>query len=87
VAGLVAATIVLTGFWVYGIVVLLKQEPDLGWGDLARDYAGVRANGQGVGATMPLAFLAYLAPDFHPSKVPNDTLAYDYLESIGRRHA
>jgi hypothetical protein len=36
---------------------------------------------------MPAAFLAYLATDFHPSKVPNDALAFDYLESIGRRHA
>ncbi|PRQ09165.1 metal-dependent hydrolase [Enhygromyxa salina] len=85
-AGLVAATIVLTGFWLHGIVVLLRQEPDLRPAELARDYAAVRAKGQGIGATMPAAFMAYLAPDFHPSKVPNDALALEYLESIGRRH-
>ncbi|KIG17471.1 hypothetical protein DB30_03172 [Enhygromyxa salina] len=85
VAGLVAATLALAGFWVHGIVVLLRQEPELRLGELVRDYAGVRAKGQGVGATMPGAFMAYLAPDFHPSKVPNDALALEYLESIGRR--
>ena len=44
-------------------------------------------DGRGPSVTMPLAFLQYLAPDFHPSKVPNDELALEYLASIGRAQA
>ncbi|PRQ04749.1 putative metal-dependent hydrolase [Enhygromyxa salina] len=87
VAGLVAATLALLGFWTHGVVVLLGQEPELAWRDMIRDYAEIRRDDDGVAATMPAAFLAYLAPDFHPAKVPNDALARDYLESIGRRQA
>jgi predicted metal-dependent hydrolase len=87
VAGLVAATIALSGFWLYGIMALLRQEPGLRWGDVAGEYVEIRRERLGPSVGMPLAFLQYLSPDFHPSKVDNDALALEYLESIGRRYA
>lgn len=87
VAGLFAAVVVLWGFWAYLTVELLRQEPEFAWDRVAREWLTRGVDGQGPSVTMPLAFLQYLAPDFHPSKVANDELALDYLESIGRRHA
>jgi predicted metal-dependent hydrolase len=87
VSGLFLATIALSGFWLYGIAVLLRQEPDLDWRELAREYIGIRRDHLGPSSSMPLAFLQYLAPNFHPSQVANDALAFEYLESIGRRYA
>jgi predicted metal-dependent hydrolase len=87
VAGLVAATVALSGFWLYGIVVLLRQEPNLGARQVASEYIGIRRNNLGPSSAMQLAFLQYLALNFHPSQVANDALAFEYLESIGRRYA
>jgi predicted metal-dependent hydrolase len=87
ISGLFLATIALSGFWLYGIAVLLRQEPELDWRALAREYIGIRRDHLGPSSSMPLAFLQYLAPDFHPSQVDNDALAFEYLESIGRRYA
>jgi predicted metal-dependent hydrolase len=87
IAGLFAATVALSGFWLYGIVALLRQEPDLKLGAMASEYAEIRRDRLGPSVAMPLAFLQYLDPDFHPSKVANDSLAFEYLESIGRRYA
>lgn len=87
VAGLFAATIALSGFWLHGIVVLLRQEPNVDARQIASEYIGIRRNNLGPSSAMPLAFLQYLALDFHPSHVANDVLAFEYLESIGRRYA
>lgn len=87
VAGLFLATVALSGFWLYGIAALLKQEPNIDAGQIASEYIGIRRDRLGPSSAMPLAFLQYLAPDFHPSQVANDELAFAYLESIGRRYA
>jgi predicted metal-dependent hydrolase len=87
VAGLFFATIALSGFWLHGIVALLRQEPNADVRQMASEYIGIRRNNLGPSSAMPLAFLQYLALDFHPSKVDNDALAFEYLESIGRRYA
>jgi predicted metal-dependent hydrolase len=87
IAGLFAATVALSGFWLYGIVVLLQQERDVDWLALGREYIGIRREGLGPSSSMPLAFLQYLARDFHPSQVSNDALAFEYLDAIGRRYA
>ena len=87
VAGLVVAVIVLWGFWAYFTVELLRQEPDFQLRRIAREWFTRGIDGRGPSVTMPLAFLQYLAPDFHPSKVANDELALEYLASIGRAHA
>jgi len=87
VAGLIAAVVALWGFWAHATVVLLRQEPDFDIRRVAREWLARGANGQRPSNGMPAAFLQYLAPDFHPNKVPNDELAFAYLEKIGRRHA
>lgn len=84
IAGLVAATGLLIGFWTYSTITLLRQEPEL---DLARLLSegrrAVEARQLG-GQKMASAFLTYLAPDFHPAQMPNAELARAYLERIGR---
>jgi predicted metal-dependent hydrolase len=87
VAGLVAAVVALWGFWAYISIDLLRQEPEFELGKAAREWVGFVVTGTGPGMTMPLAFLSYLAPNFHPSHIANDELAREYLESIGRAHA
>jgi hypothetical protein len=67
--------------------VLLRQEPNLGARQVASEYIGIRRDNLGPSSAMPLAFLQYLALNFHPSQVANDALAFEYLESIGRRYA
>jgi predicted metal-dependent hydrolase len=87
VAGLVLATLGLSGFWLYGIFELLRQEPDVDWAALGREWLANRQARGGTSDSMPRAFWTYLAPDFHPSQVANDDLARAYLESIGRAEA
>jgi predicted metal-dependent hydrolase len=87
VAGLVTAVVGLWGFWTFGVVSLLRQEPDLDLGQALRDFAALRAGRTGPASKGPAAFLQYLAWDFHPAKVENDALARDYFDEIGRRYA
>jgi uncharacterized protein len=87
VAGLVVAVLALWGFWAYLTIELLRQEPDFAWRRVAQEWISRGLDGQGPSVTMPLAFLQYLAPGFHPSKVENDELALEYLQTIGRAHA
>jgi predicted metal-dependent hydrolase len=87
VAGLFLATAVLLGFWTWLAIELLRQEPEFDARRALREWVERGQSGQGPGASMPMAFLQYLAPDFHPAKVGNDELALAYLDSIGRRHA
>src|SRR5690606_27139995 len=72
VTGLVAAVAALWGFWAYATIELLRQEPDFDIRRVAREWISRGANGQRPSGDMPAAFLQYLAPGFHPSKVPND---------------
>lgn len=87
VAGLVAAVIMLWGFWAYFTIELLRQEPEFELRRIAREWMTRGVDGQGPSVTMPLAFLQYLAPGFHPNRIANDELAREYLRSIGRIHA
>ncbi len=87
IAGLLAATALLLGFWSFAAVSLLRQEPELDWPRLARELAISVQQKQLGGHKMGKAFISYLAPDFHPSKMANDHLAREYLEGIGRSQA
>jgi predicted metal-dependent hydrolase len=84
VSGLVVATIMLWGFWTYITIELLRQEPDFDLRRVAREWVVRGVEGRGPSVTMPLAFLQYLSPSFHPSKIANDELALAYLDRIGR---
>ncbi len=87
VAGLLVAVAALWGFWTFITIELLRQDPEFEWGRFAREWLVRGVEGRGPTVTMPLAFLQYLAPDFHPSKIANDELALAYLDAIGRRYA
>lgn len=87
IAGLVAATGLLIGFWTYSTLTLLRQEPELSLARLAHEGQQAVAARQLGGQKMASAFLTYLAPDFHPSQMANDQLARDYLARIGRVEA
>ncbi len=84
IAGLVAATALLLGFWSIATVTLLRQEPELPLARLAREGQLAVASRQIGGQKLARAFLIYLAPDFHPSQLANRELAHDYLERMGR---
>lgn len=87
IAGLVAATLLLIGFWSFATATLLRQEPSLQIERLAREGRRAIADRQLGGQKLAHAFFTYLAPDFHPSQVPNQALAREYLERIGRGRA
>ena len=84
VAGLVVATMALWGFWGWLTLELLRQDPDFEVRRAVEEWASRMRAGIGPSRTMPMAFLHYLDPSFHPSKVPNDELALAYLREIGR---
>ena len=85
--GLALATVVLWGFWAYGVILLLRQEPELRVGRTLHEWRHAVSRDHANGDRMIKAILSYLDPDFHPSKVPNDHLATAYLDEIGRRDA
>ena len=84
IAGLVAATGLLIGFWVFATITLMRQEPELGLERFLTEARRAVESRQLGGRKMAHAFWTYLAPDFHPSNIPNAALARDYLTRIGR---
>lgn len=87
VAGLAIAVATLWGFWTYFTIELLRQEPEFEWRRVVQEWFTRGLDGHGPATTAPLAVLQYLAPAFHPSKLANDELALEYLQSIGRAQA
>ena len=87
IAGLMVATAVLAGFWVYGAVILLGQDPEFEPRRAVREYLEMLRNPQAGPKRMIGPFLSYLRPGFHPSDIANEELAVAYLEEIGRRAA
>lgn len=82
VAGLVYATALLGGFWLWATLSLLRQErltPAGAWRELdrmpARDPVVRRVFLRGI--------RQYLARDFHPSCNPNEQIARDWLAARG----
>jgi uncharacterized protein len=82
IAGLVYATVILGGFWTWGAVMLLRQEPTgavRAWrrlGELPkRDPIVRRVFLRGI--------RQYLARDFHPSHNPTDRIAGDWMAARG----
>ncbi|MEO6772649.1 MAG: metal-dependent hydrolase [Kofleriaceae bacterium] len=80
VAGLAHATILLSSFWLWGAVMLLRQE-QLGWRGLRRELRAMRRGerARGDGPVITRVFLRgirqYLRRDFHPSDNANEHLA------------
>ncbi|NVB40054.1 metal-dependent hydrolase [Pseudenhygromyxa sp. WMMC2535] len=86
-AGAFAGAALLGGFWVMATIILLRQEPELDWGRLAREYKHAIESGHASGGRMAGALLQYLRPGFHPADTGNDELAARYLDEIGRLYA
>jgi uncharacterized protein len=81
-AGLVMASVCLTGFWTMAVAMLLTQDKDLDSKRLLRDFLALRAVKERR-AFMWRGIRSYMRPDFHPSQADIDHLAEEYLQSIG----
>jgi predicted metal-dependent hydrolase len=82
VAGLAMATACLGGFWVVATLMLLGQEKDLALPRLRRDWGVARERARQHGVFVK-GLREYLRPGFHPSQKETDSLAAEYLASVG----
>lgn len=81
-AGLVMATLTLTGFWMMGTAMLLAQEEKGSSVNVLKHFVhGVQSGRLGRG-DMLKAFIAYLRPGFHPNDNDNFYLAKAYLDQV-----
>lgn len=81
-AGLAVASVLLTSFWIAGIVMLLAQEkasPRL----VAKHFAAGVKQKRFADGSMVKAFFEYMRPGFHPADNDNFHLARAYFERIG----
>ena len=87
-AGLAHATILLSSFWLWGSVMMLRQEK-LGWRGLWRQLRtmneGERARGDGPVHTRVFlhGIRQYIRRDFHPNQHANEHLARAWFEQHG----
>lgn len=87
-AGLAHATILLSSFWLWSAVMLLRQEK-LGWrglrAQLRRMNAGEKQRGDGPVITRVFlrGIRQYIRRDFHPSDNANDHLARTWFQNHG----
>jgi uncharacterized protein len=87
IAGLIVATITLTGFWMMGTAMLMRQEKGVSMATLRRDWRKLAPNKPIGPATIAAAFREYLRPDFHPSQKDDYHLARDYFAEMARAAA
>lgn len=80
IAGMLLGTLALLGFWIAGTVMLMKEEK-LGTVGVLKQLAFGLRGGRIANGDMVRAFIDYLRPGFHPSQIPNDALAQNYLAS------
>ena len=78
--GLALASVLLGGFWALGAMSLLMQEKHRG--RVLRDFRIARKLGKGPGVVVN-NLRDYLRRDFHPSQNDLDSLASQYLASVG----
>jgi predicted metal-dependent hydrolase len=82
VAGLVMATITLSGFWTVGAATIIRQDKQLGWKRALSEWRSIRQNRKRENV-FARGIREYLRPDFHPSQSRIDDLAREYLASVG----
>lgn len=85
--GLVAATLLLGGFWAGATILLLVDDPEVSARRIAAEYVYTAARGEVGGSQMAGAFLEYARPDFHPANTGNDHLAAAYFDEIASASA
>lgn len=82
IAGLVAATAILGGFWFWAAVMLMRQEalsPVRAWRQLGR----MPRRDPIVRRVFVRGIRQYLARDFHPSHNANERIASDWMAARG----
>jgi uncharacterized protein len=81
-AGLVMASVCLTGFWTMAVAMLLRQDAEFDGKRLVRDFLTLRKF-KDRRAFLWKGIRSYMRPDFHPSQADIDHLAEEYLQSVG----
>jgi predicted metal-dependent hydrolase len=82
VAGLVYATIILGGFWVWGAMTLLRQD-GLGAGSALREMRAMPVRDPVVRRVFLRGIRQYLRRDFHPSQNRDEHLAAAWFAARG----
>lgn len=82
IAGLIYATITLGGFWLWGALMLLRQEPG-GVRGARRDLGRVPRRDPIIRRVFLRGIRQYLARDFHPSHNATDRIAADWMAVRG----
>ena len=82
IAGLIYATMMLGGFWLWGAIMLLRQEPE-GVLGARRDLGRVPRRDPIIRRVFLRGIRKYLARDFHPSHNATDRLASEWMAARG----
>ena len=81
-AGLAYATLTLGGFWLWGAVMLMRQER-LSLRRVRRDIGRMPAGDRVIRRVFLRGIRQYIARDFHPGNHPTDRIAGEWLAARG----
>jgi predicted metal-dependent hydrolase len=82
IAGLIYATVTLGGFWLWGAVTLMRQEPR-GALRASREPGRMPRRDPIVRRVFLRGIRQYLAPGFHPSDHPTERIASEWMAARG----
>jgi predicted metal-dependent hydrolase len=82
IAGLIYATVTLGGFWLWGAVTLMRQEPRGALG-ASREPGRMPRRDPIVRRVFLRGIRQYLAPGFHPSDHPTERIASEWMAARG----
>lgn len=82
VAGLIYATTMLGGFWIWGATVLLRQD-GLTWRDAIRQLRALPNQDPVIRRVFAKGIRQYLRRDFHPNNTDDRNLAADWFAARG----
>lgn len=83
IAGLVIGVLTLAGFWALGTAMLLQDEKDLSWRQIARQLSEWRQKDRVVGRVFVRGIQRYLKRGFHPWQTNNLDEARRVLAELG----
>ena len=84
ISGLVHATTLLAGFWLWATVMLLRQEK-LGWRGTFAELGRFKQRDPVLRRVFGHGIRAYVRRDFHPNDRANDHLAREWFAAHGLR--
>ncbi len=82
IAGLAVATVMLSGFWAWGAITLLRQD-GMTLRRFVRELRAAPDRDPVIARVFVRGIRQYLRRDFHPSDNPNDQLAADWFAARG----